>query len=48
MPDGREAQRPTVATSEYEDARLAPLGGPAEDAEACWEYEIGSFDVQLR
>jgi Caspase domain len=40
-----------VATSEYDDARLAPLGGPGEDAEALegvlGSTEIGSFDVQL-
>jgi uncharacterized caspase-like protein len=40
-----------VATSEYEDARLAPLAGPAQDAEALEEVlanaEIGGFDVQL-
>ena len=40
-----------VATSEYEDARLAPLAGPAQDAEALEKVlasaEIGGFDVQL-
>lgn len=40
-----------VATSEYEDARLTPLGGPGEDAEALQgvlsSAEIGGFDVQL-
>ena len=40
-----------VATSEYEDARLAPLGGPGRDAEALetvlGDAEIGGFDVQL-
>ena len=40
-----------VATSEYEDARLTPLGGPGEDAEALQgvlgNAEIGKFDVQL-
>jgi uncharacterized caspase-like protein len=40
-----------VATSEYEDARLSPLGGPGEDAEALERVlgnaEIGGFDVQL-
>jgi uncharacterized caspase-like protein len=40
-----------VATSEYEDARLSPLGGPGHDAEALQAVlgsaEIGAFDVQL-
>ena len=40
-----------VATSTYEDARLSPLGGPGEDAEALEKVladaEIGGFDVQL-
>jgi len=40
-----------VATSEYEDARLAPLAGPGRDAEALetvlGDAEIGGFDVQL-
>ena len=40
-----------VATSEYEDARLAPLGGPGRDAEALetvlGDAEIGGFDVRL-
>lgn len=40
-----------VATSEYEDARLAPLAGPGRDAEELQrvlaDAEIGGFDVQL-
>ncbi|HEX5013095.1 MAG TPA: caspase family protein [Candidatus Limnocylindrales bacterium] len=40
-----------VATSEYEDARLTPLGGPGQDAEALQAVlgsaDIGGFDVQL-
>jgi Caspase domain len=40
-----------VATSEYADARLAPLAGPGRDAEALekvlGDAEIGGFEVQL-
>jgi uncharacterized caspase-like protein len=40
-----------VATSQYEDARLAPLAGPGRDAQALekvlGDAEIGGFDVQL-
>ena len=40
-----------VATSEYADARLAPLAGPGRDAEALekvlGDTEIGGFEVQL-
>jgi caspase domain-containing protein len=40
-----------VATSEYQDARLAPLEGPGRDADALGtvlaNVEIGEFDVQL-